>query len=147
MPLNNSKLTKSIIEDLKGIPYDTKYDNLPYPTKVDIYDSKCSGCGFARIEVVTIPLEKIYVFNNIENALLSAQGKSVMIHRLCSYPSDVDKVFDEERYVTLNEIICNSCEFWDMDKLRIPSDSETEFIEIDTAEKVNEPRPQTVSQQ
>lgn len=146
MPLDSSKLTEGISNGLREMPYDIKYD-LPYPTKVDMYDSKCSGCGFARIEVVTIPMEKMGIFNKIEDALFFAQGKSVKINRLCSYPVDVDHVFNEVRYLTLTEIICNTCQFWNINKLRIFSDVETEFIEIESVEKMREPRHEPVSQE
>ena len=126
MPLDNKKLTPEIMDYLYGIPLDEDVwqcvTNLPHQTKVEIYDKRCKGCGFMRVEVG----ERI--FRSVEEAIDVAMTTGLPIKRTCDYPSDIDFAFGEVIYPSLTTIVINTCRFWDTrniegdddDKERLP---------------------------
>lgn len=99
MPLDNKKLSPEMVSLLH---------NLPYQDKVNIYDKRCSGCGYMRIEVGNV------VVRSIEEAIDIAQLTGAEIERSCDYPSDVETSYGGEEYPSLTEIITNTCRFWDI---------------------------------
>lgn len=129
MPLCNHSLLPIVQEHLH---------DLSYEDKTKIYDGKCSGCGFAKITVVNDArnLEN-FVTNRIEEAVHLARMTEGLIERSCVYTSDVSVVFDKEIPITLNEIITNTCVFWDDRKVDCYSHEETEFIEVETMEELD----------
>ena len=128
MPLNNSHLSLSMVDANRGLLYETQ---------VQIYHKKCAGCGFVSVEARTgtAPKSKLLEsFNDIDKAIRFAEDGEVYLHHKCCYP-------DQEEPYTLTEIISNTCEFWNTDKLDIPSNEETDFIEIENMEALNEQYP------
>lgn len=110
MPLDNKKISPETEEIIKGFPLDDEtwkasYE-LPYQTKVMIYDEKCMGCGFMRIEVGD------KVFNSLSEALDYAVFTKNDIIRTCGYPSDVQIINGKEIFPSLTEIVINTCQFW-----------------------------------
>jgi len=132
MPLNSQHLPEGTVRNLDEIPIDSEanqYSDVPYQTKTEIYDKKCSGCGFARIIVRFY--NKAFVFNSIDKALTFALSKvkTPHIERSCSYPADVIKLNNTHRYPSLSEIVKNGCSFWNPKMIPSP-DEATEFNEI-----------------
>lgn len=80
--------------------------NLSYQDKINIYDTKCKGCGYALIMAGEIEVR------SIEEAIDIAQHTGDEIDRSCSYPPDVDEQYGEPVYPSLNEIVTNGCRFW-----------------------------------
>lgn len=110
MPLDNRKLSEEMETMLIGMPIDEEcwrlsYE-LPHQTKVMIYDTKCSGCGFSRIEV-----DK-RVFRDLDNAISYAQISGEDLIRTCDYPLDIQIINGKEVYPSLTEIVINTCRFW-----------------------------------
>jgi hypothetical protein len=110
MPLDNSKVSKDMEEILKGIPiddeaYSNSYD-MPYQTKIMLYDSKCGGCGYKRLEVG----DKI--FNSLPEAIEHAIFSRESITRTCEYPYDIAIINGVKVFPTLTEIVTNTCKFW-----------------------------------
>lgn len=99
MPLDNKKLPCQLVEMLY---------NLPYQDKVNIYDKRCSGCGFMRVEVGNV------VVRSIQEAIDIAQMTGAEIVRTCEYPGDTEIIYGEEQYPSLNDIVANTCRFWDL---------------------------------
>jgi len=133
MPLDSSKVKPNVLEYMRTIPYD---DNATqelepeeaYITKVSIYDEKCNGCGFSHIAIVT--QHGIRVFHNIGKAIdFATKNSFIAMHRCCEYPNDMIILHGKPKYITLSEIVSNGCQFWNIDKLNIPPDNETIFIE------------------
>lgn len=115
MPLDNRKLTPDTEEMLKGMPLDDEcwkrsYD-IPHQTKVMIYDAKCVGCGFMRLEVG----DKI--LHSLTEAIDHAQMMGEDLIRSCEYPSDVQIINGQEVFPSLTEIIMNTCRFWNKENL------------------------------
>lgn len=114
MPLDNKYLKLEIIETLRHIPFDltpadaSKY---AYDTKISIYDAKCGGCGFNRIEVGK------EVFHSPEEAISFSTGSGHPISRMCEYPADVVESSNGVEYPDINMIITNTCRFWDDKKI------------------------------
>lgn len=110
MPLDNKKLNSDVIEYLKGIPLDEeswqKVTNLPHETKVSIYDKRCKGCGFMRVEVGE------FIFRSVEEGVDAAMVTGLPIVRTCDYPGDADFAFGEIIYPSLTVIVTNTCRFW-----------------------------------
>ena len=107
--------------------HNTLHDLL-YETKVDIYDKKCSGCGFCRVEVLSHNVKN--VFNDVHSALdsLSKMSSIWTVNRSCDYPTNVIDRNGNPRYPTLTEIVSNTCVFWDAKN--IPSGEDDVFIEV-----------------
>ena len=120
MPLNSSHLHHSVIDIIREIPMDREVaPDYPYQTKVDMYDSRCSGCGFCRIEVCPSDIydAKPIVFNNSKDAVEYARMYGHRINRTCEYPPDVQTRNGKSIYPTLTEIISNTCDLWDVEKI------------------------------
>jgi len=50
LPLCSQHLPAEVREVLREMPLDpTCLEEVPYQTKIEVYDTKCSGCGFARV--------------------------------------------------------------------------------------------------
>lgn len=97
MPLDSKNLTVEVQNYLR---------ELPYEEKTKIYDKRCKGCQFARIIVNDI------VVRSIQEALDIARELGCEIVRSCEYPSDIEMSFGHEEYPSLNEIVSNTCRFW-----------------------------------
>lgn len=131
MPLCNKRLTKAMADFLFDMPLDRACEKNPaYQLKVQVYDTKCSGCGFARIEVRHNERDKGHdlITNDIMKAIHYATVTGFDIIRTCEYPGDVEEVFGKIYYPSIHDIVTNTCEFWYPD--RFPSE-DGEFIEID----------------
>ena len=105
----------------------------PYQTKVDMYDNKCSGCQFTRIEVY--PSDVIYnikpvVFNDVQKAIAYARLHGFRINRTCEYPYDINFHNDKPIYPTLTEIVSNTCEFWDAEKMSYFTQEDNNSVNI-----------------
>ena len=114
MPLDNKYLKMAVIETLRHIPFDlfpADAERFAYDTKISIYDAKCGGCGFNRIEVGD------KVFHSPEEAVSFSAVTGYPIQRLCEYPSDIVEGADGLEYPDLNMIITNTCRFWDIHKI------------------------------
>ena len=137
MPLNNQHLTLDLQNFLKEIPLDEPCNDVPYQTKVGIYDDKCSDCGFALIiayssEESSDQRTKRIPFNNVESAIAYARANGCNLKRTCTYPNDIVTHNNNGVYPTLQEIVSNTCQFWNIEKMNIPSDDETDFVETIT---------------
>lgn len=131
MPLNSSHLHHSVIDIIREIPIDREVaPDYPYQTKVDMYDSRCSGCGFCRVEVYTSEVynAKPVIYHNSQEAIDFARMHGYRINRTCEYPFDTHSRNGKPIYPTLTEIISNTCDFWDESK--IPSVDEEDEINI-----------------
>ncbi len=138
MPLNSKRITESIRESLISIPFDNPDDNsyLPYQTKVSIYDEKCSGCGFARIEVITT--QRVLLFNNIDTAIDYVRKYSGIIKRSCEYPTDVLTAHGQMIYPSLTDIVTNTCDFWYTNEIETKPEPEIiPYWEINGEERVS----------
>jgi hypothetical protein len=101
------------MEELNKIPLDNEARsgcNIPLETKIEIYDRKCAGCGFIRVEVET--RSALMIFNNVVEAVLLAQRTGGDINRTCDYPGDVEMIHNIVVRPSLSEIISNTCRFW-----------------------------------
>lgn len=138
MPLNSSHLPDSVLAILRELPEDKDHcDVIPYQTKVQIYDTKCKRCQFLRIEAQPENSwngNHIKVFDNIEAAIQHATFKSCRLKRQCSYPHDIVKRNGKNIYPNLTEIVSNSCEFWNENKIYDDINETSNFIELDNAE-------------
>ena len=134
MPLSNAHLPADVAKMLEEMPLDEtclERSLMSYQTKVDMYDQKCSGCGFARIVVYTTASNnKPVIFNKIEDALKHAKGLRDCVERTCSYPDDVMVINNKVMHPSVSEIVANTCMFWREKRLNIPPDDGTNFIEI-----------------
>ncbi|MHB8362884.1 MAG: hypothetical protein ACYDBX_04675 [Patescibacteria group bacterium] len=146
MPLNSSHLDDDVIKTLQEIPEDdecfiderhSSLELMPYQTKVQIYDEKCGGCGFVRVDVLHYnpDSEKKIVFNDINKAIEYATRNNCKINRTCSYLYNRLTRNGKHIYPTLSEIVSNTCEFWNKEKLTSMTEDE-EFVEIDEVEKI-----------
>jgi len=144
MSLNSTN--KELYNYLREIPLDKdslpEQPLMPYQTKVQIYDSKCSDCGFAKIliEEKNTANQSVIVreFYNIQDAINYASIHRCMLIRTCTYPFNLTYIHDKPVYPTITDIVTNTCQFWNIDKMNIPTD--TEFIEIDLEEFVGQKR-------
>ena len=131
MPLNSSNIHFSVINIIREIPLDRESaPEYPYQTKVDMYDEKCSGCGFARIEVYPSDIynAKPLIFHTSSEAIKFARVHGHRINRTCDYPFDMQKRNGKTIYPSLTEIVSNTCDLWDIDKIiseieNIPDDA------------------------
>lgn len=142
MPLNSSHLHHSIVDIIREIPTDREdAPDYPYQTKVDMYDNRCSGCGFCRVEVYPSDVYNVepIIFNNSKEAVVCARKHGYRINRTCEYPADVQTRSDGKAiYPTLTEIISNTCDLWDIEKISslIPPD-DSHIIELINLLKIN----------
>ncbi len=113
MPLCQNHLPPETKEFLKEMPFDKSCisDEIPYQTKVETYDLKCSGCGFARI-ILRNKRSELFVSNDINEILDKAINISDTIIRSCAFPDDVKYINDKPAYPTVDEIVSNTCKFW-----------------------------------
>ena len=113
MPLCNNHLPPETQEYLREMPLDKSCisNDIPYQTKVETYDLKCSGCGFARIILKNQRRESL-VSNDINEILSKAINISDTIIRSCSFPDDIRYINDKPIYPTVDEIVSNTCKFW-----------------------------------
>jgi hypothetical protein len=135
MPLNNT-FRADTEKFLRELPFDRECLNtqdVTYQTKVDIFDRKCSGCGYARIEVLAKGRDVVRFNRSDEAVSFALQNRygHPIIDRGCAYPPDIAIVNGKERCLTLSEIVTNGCQFWKEETLHIFDDAETEFIEIE----------------
>ena len=132
MPLNRIGKPKDVLQLMHELPEDEQciYDGEGYyTTKVQMYDRKCSGCGFAYITTKSSEgIER--AFNKIEQAL-TFNTSNYPIIRSCEYPHDITNDRRGERLPSISEIISNGCQFWAIEHMNIPSDEDTSFIEIE----------------
>lgn len=130
MPLDNSQLGEDIVNILREMPLDKTCIEgiMSYQTKVDVYDSKCQDCAFKLLIVENARMDRI-LFTDIQKAINYASTGNFKLLRSCAYPNDIQIKNGEIIYPTLNEIVSNSCQFWNINKLNIPSDRETKFTE------------------
>jgi len=138
MPLNSQHLSKDVQDYLRELPQDKEcVDEIYYQTKIEIYEQHCNGCGFARIILTSSDMRgrsKVRVFDGpsaIADANVVIGERRCDVARTCTYPNDMSAKNNKEEHPTLNEIVSNTCQFWNMDKLNIPPDSETSFIEVE----------------
>jgi len=129
MPLCNHNLLPVVQEHLH---------DLSYEEKIKIYDTKCSGCGFARIVAKHQQHNaNDFVTNKIEEAVHIARMTESLIERTCVYPPDMEVVFGQEVPVSLSTIVMNGCVFWNDKKIDCYSHEKTEFIEVEAMEQIN----------
>ena len=137
MPLSSQHLHHSVISIIRDIPMDK--ESAPeylYQTKVEMYDERCSGCGFARIEVYPSDVynAKPVIFHKSQEAIDSARLHGHRINRTCEYPFDTLYRNKKPMYPSLTEIISNTCTFWDMDIPTSPEEIDimaiTELIKL-----------------
>ena len=134
MPLDNQHLTQDLQDFLKEIPLEEPCDDVPYQTKVSIYDEKCSGCGFALIiaysskESNDLRTRRVS-FNDSNKAVAYARANSCDLKRTCTYPNDITICNCNEILPSLQTIVANTCRLWHIEKMNIPTDDETDFIE------------------
>lgn len=138
MPLNSEHLPKDVRSFLHELPLDKECSNdIYYQTKVEIFEKHCKDCGFVRIILSTFGddgRQRIATFDGV-----GAVGKTndlvgkyrCDITRTCTYPQDTTIKNNEEKLPTLSEIVSNTCQFWHIEKLNIPLDEETAFIEAE----------------
>lgn len=123
MPLCSQHLPNEVQEVLREMPLDpTCLEDIPYQTKIQVYDEKCSGCGFARIILMNrrkgIGRFNIIVeSNNIDEILCEAKNLNDIIVRSCAYPDDISYINNKIVYPSVNEIVANTCHFWRENKL------------------------------
>lgn len=138
MPLNSEYLPKDVRSFLHELPLDKECSSdIYYQTKVQIFENQCKDCGFVRIVLSTYGddgRQKITIFNGIEavskaNDLVNKYRCDIV--RTCTYPQDITVKNNEEKLPTLSEIVSNTCQFWHIEKLNIPLDEETAFIEAE----------------
>ena len=136
MPLCSEHLPEETVKFLTEMPLDKSCltDDIPYQTKVEIYDTKCSGCGFARI-ILHNKRGQIFTSNNINEILIKAINISDIIVRSCSWPEDISIVNGKPVYPTVTEIVSNTCKFWREEKLFMFE--ENEEYEQYTAERLS----------
>lgn len=129
MPLCNQSLLPVVQEHLH---------DLDYEEKIKVYDENCNGCGFARIIVhLEANNQKDFHTNRIEEAVHIARKTEGLIIRQCVYPQDMQEVFGKLKPISLNEIISNTCVFWNIPKVDAYSREDTEFIEPKTEEEID----------
>ena len=120
MPLNSSHLHHSVIEILRDMPLDKESSSeTTYQTKVELYDARCSNCGFARIELYNSDMynaKPIKILRDANEAVHLAQRHGYRITRTCEYPFDINFRGNKPIYPTLTEIISNTCELWNPEK-------------------------------
>lgn len=120
--LDSKHIKYNLMECSRMIPLDDEAKNgtdylrdTPLQTKNDIYDKKCKGCGFCRIEVYDEKGECL-IFNDISKAITEAQVggyKGIKeIHRTCEYPGNILETDRGPEYPTLTEIVMNGCMLW-----------------------------------
>lgn len=133
MPLNSSHLSDAVIGIIRDIPTDKESArDYQYQTKVDIYDIRCSGCGFARIELYNSDMynaKPIKIVRTAEEAVHLAQRHGFRVVRTCEYPFDVKVKNNVFIYPTLTEIISNTCELWNAEKF-LPQETDNENLNI-----------------
>lgn len=135
MPLCSQHLPTEVQEVLREMPLDpTCLADIPYQTKIQVYDEKCSGCGFARIVLMNKRkgigrFNVIAQSNNINEILQQARNLNDIIVRSCAYPDDIYYINNEPVYPSVNEIVANTCKFWREDKLFMFSEDEEEEFE------------------
>jgi len=78
---------------------------IPYQSKIDIYDRKCSNCGFAYISIDGFKMP------SLKDALIIAQKEGKDISRECDYSPDF-RYNGECVRKSLIDIICNGCDLW-----------------------------------
>jgi hypothetical protein len=143
MPLDIRGKTQDALNKMHDFPLDeeARY-NCDYTTKTAIYDSKCSGCGFAYI-IAKSADGTIRIFRDIKNAQIFNTGCLPLI-RSCEYPSDITIQNNKEKLPSLSEIISNGCQFWNEDRLDI---TDGEFIEVEKFDVDNGFQPKELSEQ
>jgi hypothetical protein len=142
MPLDRHGKSQDALNKMHDFPLDeeARY-NCDYTTKTQIYDSKCSGCGFAYI-VAKSADQTVRIFKDIKNANIFNTGCSPL-ERSCEYPSDITIQNNKEKLPSLSEIISNGCQFWNEDRLDI---ADGEFIEVENVNEFNGLQPKELSQ-
>lgn len=126
--LNNRHRTPEQREAIRELFYEKAdipegQQHLPYQTKVDIFEKKCSGCPFAYLHVTepinkaTGELEMSYEFHDFpsfNNFLLRFSFATNLIpERGCLF--GIEPIFDSvtrPQYWTVGEIVENGCEIW-----------------------------------
>lgn len=138
MPLNSGHLSKDVRNFLHELPLDKECSSdIYYQTKVEIFERECKDCGFVRIILSTFSndgRQRIITFDGAEavektNDMVGKFRCDVI--RTCTYPQDITTKNNEEELPTLSEIVSNTCQFWHVEKLNIPKDEETAFIEAE----------------
>lgn len=105
--------------------------DIEYEKKVEIYDKKCNGCGFAHIILRNdSPRSEDFVTNRIEEALHLARAYDLQIIRCCNYPNN-------DELISLSEIIMNGCILWNTEKIIQNTIEPTEFIEVSSVEELD----------
>lgn len=129
MPLQNQSLLPIVQEHLH---------DLSYEEKVQIYDDRCNGCGFAQIRVANASSNfRDFITNRIEEAVHVARMGDCFLERTCVYPPDMEVIYDNPIPIPLTTIVSNTCAFWDVKKVDCYSREKTEFIEVETLEKID----------
>ena len=138
MPLNSEYLPKDVRSFLHELPLDKECcKDIYYQTKVEIFERECKDCGFVRIILSTFGddgRQKVTVLNGVgavEGANYLLNNYRCDVIRTCTYPQDITIKNDKEELPTLSEIVSNTCQFWHIEKLNIPLDEETAFIEAE----------------
>lgn len=138
MPLNSEKLPKDVRNFLHELPLDKECsEDIYYQTKVEIYEKNCKDCGFSQIVLSTRSTDgrqglKVYEgVGAVDKAVDFMKSNSCDITRTCTYPNDLNVCNDAVQSPTLSEIVSNTCQFWHVEKLDIPPDGETAFIEVE----------------
>jgi len=134
LPLCSQHLPTEVQEVLREMPLDPScLEDIPYQTKIQVYDEKCSGCGFARIVLMNRRkgVDKFNIIiqsNNINEVLSQAKNLNDIIVRSCAYPDDICYTNNKPVYPSVSEIVANTCKFWRESKLFMFSeDEEKEF--------------------
>jgi hypothetical protein len=134
--LNNQHLTTEQSTMLKEM-YHSKAEihpkerHLPYPTKVEIFEKKCIGCGFAVVHVTEKDMsalgmsETTYEFSTYEDLedFLNTYGfaKNLIVERGCAFAAETIKnMATRPPYWDVNEIVSNTCMLWDINSIPPP---------------------------
>lgn len=138
MPLCSQHLPPEVTEVLREMPLDnTCLEGIPYQTKIEVYDNKCSGCGFARV-ILKNKRKKMIISNNVSEILKQAKNLNDIIVRSCAYPDDITYINGELIYPSIHEIVANTCKFWREDKLFMFSENEGKEFEQYTSKGLSE---------
>ena len=97
--------------------------DIPYQQKIEIFDRKCCHCGYCLLRIIeplnqaSGEIENILTFPTYEDFVgyinEFAFKKSFVIERGCLYNiEDVKDAKNREPYWTVQEIVQNTCKFW-----------------------------------
>jgi hypothetical protein len=125
--LDNSTIPEFQRIALKELHYgddNTKKNiGIPYQTKINIFDSKCAGCGWCIMRVVEVlnratgEMENVYEFDRYEDFVDFINEfsfkKTLIVQRGCKFnTNEIKDSKIREPFWNVVEIVQNTCEFW-----------------------------------